>query len=131
AVVELHYSGAMKLLMAAIATTGAIAGLLFARSQWSNRSENPKLEPALLANAYNADAIVDTVIVRPSRALADASLAVDTNVVDGAVNGLATLVGKGGGFLRKAQTGYVRSYALIVAGGTAAMLAWILYRSVA
>lgn len=129
ALVELDYSGAQKLLFAAIATTGAVIGILIARAKWSKTSENPSLEPALLANAYNADTIVDTLVVRPGRALADASLAVDTNVVDGAVNGLATLVGEGGGLVRKVQSGYVRSYALVVASGTAAMLLWIVYRS--
>ena len=43
--------------------------------------------------------------------------------------GVATLVGKGGGYLRRAQTGYVRSYALVVAGGTAALLVWVAIRS--
>ncbi len=129
ALVELDYSGLQKIVFAAIATGGALGGLFFARSQWSKRSENPSLEPALLANAYNADAVVDTLIVRPSRALAEASLAIDSNVVDGAVNGLAAVVARSGGVIRKAQTGYVRSYALVVAGGTAAMMLWVVFRS--
>jgi NADH-quinone oxidoreductase subunit L len=129
ALADVHSSGAMKLVLAAIATTGAVIGILVARAKWSQTAENPSLEPALLANAYNVDTIVDTIVVKPSRAAADASQAIDTNVVDGAVNGVATLVAKGGGYLRKAQTGYVRSYALIVAGGTAALLVWVAFRS--
>ena len=124
-------SGSLKLVLAAVATTGALIGVFYSRSQWSTRSENPSLEPALLAHAYEADTIVDTVVVRPSRAVADAALAVDTNVVDGAVNGLATVVGKGGGLLRTVQSGYVRSYALMVAGGTALLLGYVLFRSIA
>ncbi len=85
----------------------------------------------MLQNAYEADTIVDTLVVKPSRAFADAAFAVDRNVVDGAVNGLATLVAKGGGELRTTQTGYVRSYALVVAGGTAVLLAWVVFRSIA
>ncbi len=128
---EYHSSTALKLGLVAVTTAAALIGVLYARARWWNATDIPALEPRLLANAYNADTVVDTLVVRPSRALADASFSVDANVVDGAVNGVATLVGKGGGVLRTAQTGYVRSYALIVAGGTAALLAWVVFRSFA
>jgi NADH-quinone oxidoreductase subunit L len=131
ALAEYTSSGAQKITLAAVATAGALIGILYSRSRWSVATDIPALEPELLAHAYEADTIVDTVVVKPSRALADSALAVDTNVVDGAVNGVATLVGKGGGLLRTAQTGYVRSYALMVAGGTALLLAYVLFRSVA
>jgi NADH-quinone oxidoreductase subunit L len=123
-------TGALKLGLAAVATAAAVTGLLYGRSQWSKRSDNPSLEPALLADAYHADDIVDTLVVKPSRALADASLAVDTHIIDGAVNGVATLVGQGGSRLRLVQTGYVRGYALMVAGGTALLFAYVIFRSV-
>jgi NADH-quinone oxidoreductase subunit L len=131
ALAEYTSSGALKATLAAVATAGAIIGVLYSRSQWSTRSENPALEPALLANAYNADDVVNTLVVTPSRALADAALAVDTQVVDGAVNGVGTLVVEGGARLRTLQTGYVRGYALMVAGGTALLLAYVLFRSMA
>jgi NADH-quinone oxidoreductase subunit L len=130
ALADYRSSGSLKVTLAAVTTAGAVIGLLYGRSQWSTRSENPTLEPALLANAYDADTIVDTLVVRPSRAVADAALAVDTEVVDGAVNGVATLVAKGGGQIRRLQTGYVRGYALMVAVGTAALLAYVVFRSV-
>lgn len=131
ALAEYTSSGGLKITLAAVATAGALIGVFYSRSQWSTRAENPSLEPELLAHAYEADTIVDTLVVQPSRAVADAALSVDTNVIDGAVNGVATLVGKGGGLLRTAQTGYVRSYALMVAGGTAVLLAYVLFRSIA
>jgi NADH-quinone oxidoreductase subunit L len=124
-------TGNLKYGLAAVAVLGALIGLFYSRSQWSARSDNPGLEPELLAHAYEADTVVDTLVVQPSRALADAALAVDTNVVDGAVNGVATLVGRGGAALRTVQTGYVRNYALMLAGGTALLLAYVLFRSVA
>jgi NADH-quinone oxidoreductase subunit L len=130
ALADYSSSGQLKLTMAAIATGAAVIGVLYARSRWSQQSDIPSLEPALLANAYNADDIVDTLVVKPGRALADASLAVDTPGIDGAVNGVATLVGEGGSRLRLVQTGYVRGYALMVAGGTAALLAYVVFRSV-
>jgi NADH-quinone oxidoreductase subunit L len=128
--IDYSSTGALKFVLAAVATTGAIIGVLYGRSQWRTRSEIPALEPALLAHAYEADDIVDTIVVRPSRAIANASSKVDSDVVDGAVNGIATLVGSAGGRLRTVQTGYVRSYALMVAGGTALLLAYVVFRSV-
>ncbi|MEY2470545.1 MAG: NADH-quinone oxidoreductase subunit [Actinomycetota bacterium] len=130
ALAEPSSSGALKITLAAIATLGGIIGILYARSRWTKASDIPSLEPALLQHAYEADTIVDTLVVKPSRALADLSLAIDTNVIDGAVNGAATLVGQGGGRLRTLQTGYVRSYALVVAAGTAVLLAFVVFRSV-
>jgi NADH-quinone oxidoreductase subunit L len=51
----------------------------------------------------------------------------DNRGLDGLVNGLAALVGGGSGRLRRAQTGFVRTYALSMLGGAllvvAAMLA--------
>jgi NADH-quinone oxidoreductase subunit L len=129
ALADYSSSGMLKLTLAAITTAGAVIGLLYARSRWRDTAENPSLEPALLQHAYEADSIVDTLVVRPSRLLADGALRVDTNVVDGAVNGVATLVAKGGARLRTVQTGYVRSYALMVAGGTALLLAYVVFRS--
>ncbi len=123
-------SGTLKLTLAAIATAGAVIGLLYGRTRWRDNVDIPALEPALLQHAYKADAIVDTLVVKPSRVLADNAFRVDTNVVDGAVNGVATLVAKGGARLRTVQTGYVRTYALTVAAGTALLLAYVVFRSI-
>lgn len=52
---------------------------------------------------------------------------VDSKIVDGAVNGIAGLLGglaKGFGWL---QSGYARGYALMMLAGSAAILGWIVY----
>ena len=49
--------------------------------------------------------------------------AVDRNVVDGAVNGIATTIVSGSGALGKAQTGNVRNYSAVVIGGVIIMFA--------
>jgi NADH-quinone oxidoreductase subunit L len=51
---------------------------------------------------------------------------VDNRGVDGAVNGLAASLGGGSGRLRRLQTGFVRSYALSMLGGTFLLLAALL-----
>jgi NADH-quinone oxidoreductase subunit L len=49
---------------------------------------------------------------------------IDKLVIDGAVNGTGRLVARASGGLRKMQTGYVRSYALVMLGGVVLVLAW-------
>ncbi len=51
-------------------------------------------------------------------------------VVDGAVNGAGTLVRLGASKLRLLQSGYVRNYALGVAGGAVVLVGWVLLRGV-
>ena len=50
-------------------------------------------------------------------------------MVDGAVNGVATLVREGSGRLRVTQTGYVRNYALGIAAGAVLLVGWFLTRA--
>jgi NADH-quinone oxidoreductase subunit L len=52
----------------------------------------------------------------------------DNRVIDGAVNGTATLIRDSGERLRRVQTGYVRNYALAIATGAALVLAYLASR---
>jgi NADH-quinone oxidoreductase subunit L len=52
---------------------------------------------------------------------------VDGGLIDGAVNRGAQLVGALGQRVRLAQTGYVRSYALLILGGAVALLGYLLW----
>jgi NADH-quinone oxidoreductase subunit L len=51
---------------------------------------------------------------------------VDNRGVDGAVTGMAAGLGGGSARARRLQTGFVRSYALSMLGGTVAVLAVLL-----
>nr|WP_166641677.1 NADH-quinone oxidoreductase subunit L [Amycolatopsis sp. SID8362] len=75
----------------------------------------------LYGNALN-----ETLVARPGTWLARALVFVDNRGVDGAVNGLAASLGGGSGRLRRLQTGFVRSYALSMLGGTFLLLAALL-----
>ncbi|MEU4669138.1 NADH-quinone oxidoreductase subunit L [Amycolatopsis sp. NPDC023774] len=75
----------------------------------------------LYGNALN-----ETLVARPGTWLARALVYVDNRGVDGAVNGLAATLGGGSGRLRRLQTGFVRSYALSMLGGTFLLLAALL-----
>ena len=61
---------------------------------------------------------VEDVVVPPGLALTRGTVATDKYVVDGVMSGGPIALAAIAGELRKAQTGYVRSYALSVLGGT-------------
>jgi NADH-quinone oxidoreductase subunit L len=73
-----------------------------------------------------ADAFNETVLVRPGQWLSRALVYFDNKGVDGVVNGLAAGFGGGSGRLRRTQTGFVRSYALSMLAGSAAVVAVLL-----
>ena len=76
-------------------------------------------------NLY-ADAFNESVLMRPGQWLTRALVFVDARGVDGVVNGTAAAFGGGSGRLRRLQTGFVRSYALSMLGGTVLVLAALL-----
>lgn len=73
-----------------------------------------------------ADQFNEGVLMRPGQWLTRALVYVDNKGVDGVVNGAAAGFGGGSGRLRRAQTGFVRSYALTMFGGTVALVATLL-----
>ncbi len=77
-------------------------------------------------NNLYADAFNEVVLMRPGQWLTRLSVWFDNRGIDGAVNGLAALVGGGSGRLRKTQTGFVRTYALTMLGGSVAVVAALL-----
>ncbi|MHA3702609.1 NADH-quinone oxidoreductase subunit L [Jatrophihabitans sp. YIM 134969] len=73
-----------------------------------------------------ADDFNEAVLMRPGQWLTAALVFFDNKVVDGAVNGAAAGFGGGSARLRRSQTGFVRSYALTMLGGTVAVVAALL-----
>ncbi|HEU0133039.1 MAG TPA: NADH-quinone oxidoreductase subunit L [Mycobacteriales bacterium] len=69
------------------------------------------------------DTVYESVFMRPGQYLARALVFFDGRGIDGVVNGAAALMGGTSGRLRRVQTGYVRSYALGIAGGAALLVA--------
>jgi NADH-quinone oxidoreductase subunit L len=88
------------------------------------------LEPKVLARSWFVDSLYSNVFEKPGRLLANwLSSIFDNRVIDGLVNGSARVVSVTGSGLRRLQNGYVRSYALSIAGGTMFILIWVLIRS--
>jgi NADH-quinone oxidoreductase subunit L len=76
---------------------------------------------AARADLYG-DAINEAVLMRPGEYLTRLLVFFDNRRVDGAVNGLAALIGGTSGRVRRWQTGFVRSYALSMLGGSAVVV---------
>jgi len=122
------YENKYVLLMVAvlIAATGIAAAIaVYAKKK------SKAIEPRVLEQAWFYDAGAAKLIGGPGRAAFNAVAWADTHIVDGAVNGTATLVRNVAGQVRKSQSGFTRLYAALMAVGAVALLAWFLYRGVA
>jgi NADH-quinone oxidoreductase subunit L len=120
-----------KILAALGTTILCAAGIFVGFRVWGASADHDELEPDVLRRAwYVDDTIYPALIEHPGLALSNFSAdVIDQEVIDGTVNGVGLLVRDAGGQLRKLQTGYVRNYALTVAAGTVAVLAWFLVRA--
>jgi NADH-quinone oxidoreductase subunit L len=68
------------------------------------------------------DAVNEALFMRPGEYLTRSLVFVDGKGVDGAVGGLAALVGGLSARMRRLQNGFVRSYALTMLAGVVAVL---------
>jgi NADH-quinone oxidoreductase subunit L len=129
----LHHSDAstaLKVQLAGVAVVAGLIGIAIAYSVFMRARRLDAFQPSVLKRAWGIDSLYSGVVEAPGRALsAFAAYVVDARVIDGAVNGLGTLVRAGGGVLRKVQTGYVRNYALGVAFGATVLLGWVMIRT--
>jgi NADH-quinone oxidoreductase subunit L len=73
-----------------------------------------------------ANAINESLIARPGIWLTRAMVYFDNRGVDGLVNGTAAALGGSSGRLRRLQTGFVRSYALSMLGGSVLVIGALL-----
>ncbi|MGC8462771.1 MAG: NADH-quinone oxidoreductase subunit L [Acidimicrobiales bacterium] len=124
-----HQSAALQWGLGITDSLVALIAATVAFRLWSTRSERPALEPVFLFRSWYLNELYDLVIGRPGARLAEFSATVvDTKVIDGAVNGVASLVRLTGQGIRRLQTGYVRNYALGVVLGVVLLLGFMLTR---
>jgi NADH-quinone oxidoreductase subunit L len=107
------------IVVTAVMAVGVLAAWLFV-----GRREVPEVAPARVSpvvraarRSLYADAVNESLFMRPGQWLTRALVWVDNRGVDGAVNGLAATLGGSSSRLGRAQTGFVRSYALGMLGG--------------
>ena len=110
---------AVTLLALAVVLAGvAVAWLVFGRKPVPREAPQDVsfVTRAARADLYG-DAINEDLVVAPGRSLVSGLTAFDRVAVDGSVEGGALAVSGLGQQLRKAQNGFVRSYALSLLGG--------------
>jgi NADH-quinone oxidoreductase subunit L len=104
-----------------------VIGVALAWAQYGRRPV-PRTAPrgSLLTRAARRDLLQDdlnhALLVKPGERLTRGLVRFDHTAVDGAVRGIAALVGGLSGRMRTAQNGYARSYAVSMFGGTALLV---------
>jgi NADH-quinone oxidoreductase subunit L len=127
-----HHGPAWALMAVSVAV--ALAGILVAWSMYvRGRADLAKIGVPqnavhrLLLHKYYVDELYDRAIVGPVLTLSRRSATFDAGVIDGAVNGIATVVEGAAARLRRYQTGFVMNYALSMLVGVVALLGWLLW----
>ncbi len=115
----------LTLVVIALGAFGAYAGVGRSKVPIEAPVAVTPLTRATRRNLY-ADAFNEAVLMKPGQWLSRALVYFDNRGVDGAVTGLAAGMGGTSSRLRRMQTGFVRSYALSMLGGTVAVIAVLL-----
>jgi NADH-quinone oxidoreductase subunit L len=82
----------------------------------------------VLKHKWYVDEFYGAVIVRPALGLANLAASFDRVVIDGAVMGVAKLIGYGASHLRQVQSGLVRRYVMTMLGGAVLVIAVFLVK---
>ena len=129
---DIHHTWAYenKYVLLVIAVLIAATGIAAAFAVYAKKKAKA-IEPRVLEQAWFYDAGAAKLVGGPGRAAFNAVAWADSHIVDGAVNGTATLVRGIASQVRKSQSGFTRVYAALMAVGAVALLAWFLYRGVA
>lgn len=80
-----------------------------------------------MENKFYVDEFYESLVVKPFMALGRLILKpIENTVIDGAVEGSATVTGFAGDIMRRLQTGWVNHYALLLSAGVVALLGWLI-----
>jgi NADH-quinone oxidoreductase subunit L len=134
---EIHATSFMSAFwLSTLSVAFGVVGIATAVAVYRRGIPSPTADPlprrlGVMARVFEHDWYVDETVsnaVRgPGRRFADwLNRGFDGRVVDGAVNGVADLVRRSGGGLRRVQSGLVRNYALGVVLGAAGLLLFFL-----
>jgi NADH-quinone oxidoreductase subunit L len=109
-----------------------IAYLFYVKQPERPRRLEGQLRPlhTLFVNKWYFDELIDILVVRPALAVGRfANRVFERFVVDGLVTGTAETVRAAGGVVRAVQSGFVRSYALLLIAGFAGLALYFLLSS--
>jgi len=124
-----------EILLMAVSVALALSAIYFALHVYNRKPQIAEDVSAkfkglyiLLLNKYFVDEAYEAAIVKPIQKGSEKLLwkFADVILIDGAVNGLAKLLGKLSGTIRKIQTGVAQSYAVVMMAGIALVLLWLI-----
>jgi NADH-quinone oxidoreductase subunit L len=116
-----------KWLLVIVTTAVVMLGIVVAWLVYQ-RKRIKAVEPAILEHGWYYDQAVSAFMGGPGREAFEGAAWFDANVVDGAVNGTATVVKETAGVVRKSESGYVRGYAVVIGIGVVLVLGWFLFK---
>jgi len=112
-----------KVLLIFVAIACAVIGIVAAWMVYEKKKAKP-FEPELLERGWRYDESITNFMGGPGRWLFQKTADFDQRIIDGAVNGVATIVRTVSTRARSAQTGFVRQYAGVVGIGVVLLLIW-------
>ncbi len=115
----------MTLTLVLVAFGVVVAWLQFGRSEVAKEAPAPSLGVLVASNDFYQDSFNRAALQRPGTHLTRTLVYADAAVVDGAVNGTGTALLRLGEFLRKFQSGQVRSYAALILIAVAGLIAGV------
>jgi NADH-quinone oxidoreductase subunit L len=124
---EIAVSTDVKVALAVLAVGAGVVGIVLAAGVYLLRRVRA-VEPQVLAHAWYYDEAITAFVGGPGTKSFEAVAWFDVHVIDGAVNGVASVVRDVGRRLRRVQTGFVRSYALGVTVGVVIVLGYFITR---
>ncbi len=127
-----HFEELLLMIVSVVAAAGAI---FYARYVYLKKPEVAEKTASkfkgiynVLLNKYFLDEVYDAAIVNPIVKGSENFLwkIADNKIIDGFINGLAKLIDKISGLIKKMQTGIAQSYALVMVLGILIALFWII-----
>ncbi|HEU5254785.1 MAG TPA: NADH-quinone oxidoreductase subunit L [Vicinamibacterales bacterium] len=127
----------LELSLMVVSSIVALVGIGLAAFIWLKRREIANRMAAafpgvyrLLLNKYYVDEVYDATLVQPIRIVSQEGLwrGVDVHIIDGAVNGTASMIDGSSSLLRRLQSGSVRAYAGSLFIGVVLILGYYLWR---
>ena len=116
-----------KYLLLVVAIVVAVVGIAASIAVYAKSWIKP-IEPKVLEQAWYYDNATSRLIAGPGAQTFNLIAWIDANIVDGTVNGVGKLIRNIATSLRRAQSGFVRAYALLVTFGAVVILAWFFLR---
>jgi NADH-quinone oxidoreductase subunit L len=130
-----EHSGAMEVLLMVVSVIGASAAILLAYYMYAKKTSLPDKVSAkfhglykILFNKYYVDEIYNAAVVQPIYNVSEKFLwkFTDVKIIDGLINGTASLVERCSVVFKKLQTGFTQFYAVIMVAGIALALLWLM-----